>query len=440
MSTVPKPGVLSSVKGAAGAFVTGQANRWVYIIIAVVALILGLVFGIGKIAEVQAVQATPGNVKRIGGTQVAALSNQHKLRNMNIKNNGLWRGFQDNEKLLINVSMVGSRLLGYLGPFTNGVFDEDSAVKIALKAGARLFILDIDIDNVTGNPILVYRDNQHYVKSLNKGSIKKTVDSLVNRAFSNDSNVVPSNINDTPVILILYFHNTPDKIKETAKYINFLGKVSTYIQSVNSNLLGQTSVGDFHRQAMETQIWFQPWRLLKNKIILLTNVDTAIMRNASKYGIALSPIMDLDYIVNATIYNDTSFSSMSAVSASSKKQAAVIRTPSYFLNTPPDRIQDVVDSTKQQLTICMDPSPTTVYSKEDLDKLITNFGVNCVPIVNFMSDDDLKPFFGKDNLYDNKSFIGKLEALRFTPPVPITTKIPSPATDTKGGFVALKNY
>ena len=88
----------------------------------------------------------------------------------------------------------------------------------------------------------------------------------------------------------------------------------------------------------------------------------------------------------------------------------------------------------------MEPDPNTDYSKEVLNKLITGFGVHCVPIVNFKTMAQLDPFFGVESIYENKSFIGKSSELRFTPPRTITTKIPSPATDTKGGFVALKNY
>ena len=433
-------GGLSSIKDVAGAFVTGQSNSVVYVIIGIIIAIILLGLGINEIVRLQSLLATTGNVKRIGDEQISLIKEQYRLRNLNIKINNMWKDFKPTEKLLINLSMVGSRLLGYLGPFENGVFDEENSVKLALRTGARLFILDIDYDKSTCNPVLVYRNNENYVKSLNKGSIKKTVDALVGNAFSSDSNIVTSGLNETPVILVLYFHNTPDMITETAKYIKFLGKVSKDIQSINSNLLGQTTEGDFHRQALDTQIWFQPWTLLKNKIILLTNVDTTVMRTADKSGVTVTPLMDLDYHVNSRIFFDAGVSGTITVSTGSKKQAAVIKTPSYFLTTPPDRIQDVINSTKEQLTICMDPNPTTNYSKADLDRLITGFGVHCVPIVNFKTMKELDPFFGVENIYENKSFVGKSAELRFVPPETITTQIPSKATDTRGGFVALKNY
>ena len=69
--------------------------------------------------------------------------------------------------------MVGCRSLGYLGPFIDGVYDEDNGILTALRTGARLFILDINIDPQTGDPALMYRNAAGYVKSLNIGSIKK---------------------------------------------------------------------------------------------------------------------------------------------------------------------------------------------------------------------------------------------------------------------------
>ena len=412
------------------------------IIFGVLAIVTGIVVGTYYALKVQSVTATESNISRIRQSQILTLEDQYNLRYSSITDIK-WSNVPSNQQLLINLSMVGCRSFGYLGPFIDGVYDEDNGVLTALRTGARLFILDINIDPQTGDPALMYRNAAGYVKSLNIGSIKKIGKSLAGRAFSSMSSASPPAINYTPIILVLYFQETPDIVKQSAKYIKFLSKVAVELQDLSPFILGQTAQGDFRRQGLDTQLFFQPWQLFRNKVILLTNVDTSPMRNPSTYGVSsLSTSQDLDLMVNARMYCQETGVSFGATTVASKASvpAVIITQPSYFLTTPPNQVTQAIDTTKKCFTITMDPNPEIVYTKSDITSLITEYGVHCVPFVYFMKPEQLTPFIGTAAPFHNAALIVKPLPLRFVPPEDIVLQNPSQKTNTQGGFVKINSY
>ena len=412
------------------------------IVLGILAIITAIATGIYYAIAIQSVTARPPNISRIASSQVLILQDQYSNRYSSIKDLK-WTNVPDKEQLLINVSMVGCRTLGYLGPFVDGVYDEDNGVSTALRTGARLFILDINIDAKTGDPVLMYRNGAGYVKSLNMGSIKNIAKSLAGRAFSNFSSASPGSISYTPIILVLYFQETPDLVKESVKYIKFLSQVALQLQDLTPYLLGQTAQGDFRRQALDTQLFFQPWQLFRNKLILLTNVDTSPMRNPSTYGVHhLTTREDLDLMVNARMYTQETGVSFGATTSANKASvpAVIITQPSYFLTTPPNQVTQAIDTTKKCFTICMDPNPETVYAKSDVTSLITEYGVHCVPFVYFMTNEQLAPFISTAAPFDGSALIVKTQPLRFVPPDDIVVQNPSPQTNTQGGFMQIQSY
>lgn len=417
---------------------------FVALFIVIVLVLIGvIVYGIVYATQRYSVLATPSNIQRIIDSQGLTLSDQYQHISNNMQAaSKLWSGVPTNQQLLINMNMTGVRLSGYLGPFLDGVFAEDKAVSTALMTGARVFFIDIDVDGVTGKPTLVYRDTTGYVKSLNNGSIKKVAKAINDRAFSMYSSSVPTDLRGLPMIVVLYFHSTPDIVQNPKKYINFLIEVSKQIQDIQPNLLAQTAQGDFRRQAIDTQLFFQPMATYKNKIILLCNVDTSILRNSRDYGIYdLGQGGDLDLLVNARLYSQQSGSSFGATSVvkGTSPPAAIITTADYFINMPPENRSDAILLTKKCFTITMNPDPTVLTDKDTLDKIIGQYGVHCNPFVHFMNMKDLAPYLAIGNLYEKSSVLAKPQQLRFVPPTDIITQVPNSNMNTQGGFIRLSN-
>jgi hypothetical protein len=415
----------------------------VFIVILIVSIIGGIIYAIVYAAQQNSLLANPSNIQRIIDSQSLLIKAQYNTYTSNLQGSSkIWSNVPQNQRLLINANMIGVRLAGYLGPFVNGVFSEDSAVSTALMTGARVIFIDIDVDSVTGKPTLVYRDANGFIKSLNNATIKKVAKAISDRGFSSYSNSVPVDVRILPMIVVLYFHKTPDIVQKPMEYINFLIQVSKEIQAIQPNLLAQTAQGDFRRQNMDTQLFFQPMKTYKNKIILLCNIDTTILRNSRDYGVPdLGPGGDLDLLVNARLYSQqsgTSFGATSVVKGTSPP-AAILTQPDYFINMPQENRSEAIQLTKKCFTITMNSDPTIMTTKPTLDTLIENYGVNCVPLVHFMDMESLAPYFAIGNIYEKTSILAKSQQLRFVPPEPIVTQVPNSNTNTQGGFIKLQN-
>ena len=414
-----------------------------FIVLVIIGAIIGIIYAIIYASQQYSVLANPSNIQRIIDSQGILIKSQYNIYFNNLQAAAkLWKDIPANQQLLINMNMTGVRLAGYLGPFINGAFSEDSAVSTALMTGARVIFIDIDVDSVTGKPTLVYRDTNGYIRSLNKGSIKNVAKAINDRGFSSYSSSVPIDVRGLPMVVVLYFHATPDIVQKPKEYINFLIQVSKELQPIQPNLLAQTAQGDFRRQALDTQMFFQPMKTYKNKIILLCNVDTTILRNSGDYGVPdLGPGGDLDLLVNARLYSQqsgTSFGATSVVKGTSPP-AAVLTQPDYFINMPPENRSEAIQLTKKCFTITMNSDSTIVTDKPTLDTLIGNYGVHCAPFVHFMDMASLAPYFAVGNLYEKSSVLAKSQQLRFVPPEPIVTQVPNSNTNTQGGFIMLSN-
>lgn len=382
--------------------------------------------------------ATPSNISRILMSQKADLESRYL--GVSLKRTGLseaWNRISADQQLLININMLSTRLTGYMGPFMDGVFSVDDAVRIAMTAGSRCMILEIDtLDDV--EPVLTFRDTNNYVRALNKGSIREAASSIAGRAFNPNSDSVPPRLVNSPFILVLYFRKVPDMYKSAREYLTFLGKVAQQLQPLNTALLGATPQGEFRRQGNESQLFFMPTEILQNKVIVLCNVDTSMFRRKSEFGLSSLPAdNDLDILVHCRLYSRESPSGLGATTGprSTTEPAAVITTPGYWINTPPDRIPEAVESTKRAFTIVMTPDAEKEISKETLDKLLTQYGVNAVPFVLFEDAKKTDAWIGKSGHYENAGIRAKGDRLRFIPPKPILVLKQNPATNSGGGAI-----
>lgn len=379
--------------------------------------------------------ATPANIDAVKQTQTAIL--EQRWTGITQSKKGIadaMKSIPNDERLLINSSVMSVRLAGFLGPYKSGVFDETTATRLALSSGARCLVVEIDyLENSPKTPRLVYRDLGEMKQSLNEGSLELVAQNIAARAFSPASDSVPPNVANDPLILVLYFTRPLRSSIGTDGYMEYMGKVAKMLQPLKPHLLGMTPQGDFRKQQLESQLFFTPLSVLSNKIIVLTNADLSPFKRMN-----IEESKNLDLMVHGRIYSRESPSPFNASSPeSSINPAAVLTTPSYWLTTPPDRLADSVSKTKQAWTLVMQPAAleSNTINKEDLTTLLTKYGVHSVPFCLFDSDTVLDGFVGKDAPYKTQSWSVKSDLIRFIPPKPIAIQKPSPQTNSGGGFV-----
>jgi hypothetical protein len=383
--------------------------------------------------------ATPDNIQRIASEQVIKILQSILLKPSKKGIDSIV--MPEPQKLLINTSVQATRLVGYIGPYLSGVFHEDTAVQKALGSGARCLVLEVGRDTDGEEPKLIYRDGWGVKQSLNTGSLQKVAKSIAGRAFQVANEGVPGPMESDPLILVVYFSSTPDPSASPQEYIRFLGRVAEQLQPLKPYLLDQTPQGDFRRQAMEDKIFFMPYSTFSKKIILLTNVDTTMFRRLESLGLKgeMGPTQDLDLMTHCRLYSRESPSGLGMTSqpSSSISPSAVITTPQYWLNIPPDRLADAQTQTKKAWSLVMNPiaSESNAVSTENLKKLLIQYGVHAVPFTIFDNANILQTFVGMEAPYEKIGWVAKPELLRFIPPTPITLLKPSPQTNANGGAI-----
>lgn len=419
-------GIASKIQGSSGLF---------FVLLVVILAIVGIVLVV-KAYKNNRNLATPDNIKRIQDKQSADLEPVWTGTTQTKKGiTSTFGGVPEDQKLLINAGVMATRLTGYLGPFENGVFDEDTATRLALSSGSRCLVVEIDRDSGGYEPKLIYRNGWGIKESLNTGSIEKIAKSIAGRAFTASNDSVPPQMAGDPLFVVLYFVSAPDQAKEPREYVRFLGKVAQALQPLKDRLVGLTPQGDFRRQALESQLFFQPSSVFSGRIIMLCNADTSAFRRLNTVGLAgeLGPTQDLDLMVHCRLYSKESPSGLGITSAPTSNIApsAVVTTPNYWLNTPPDRLADAQTQTKKAWTLVMTPyaSEKNTVTAENRKRLATEFGVQAVPFCLFGGAAAAPTEFSKSG------WILKPELLRFIPPKPIIVQKASPQTNANGGAI-----
>lgn len=401
-----------------------------------------IIWGIVVAVQNSRKTASPDNITRIKDSQSALLVN--RWTGITQAKKGLDTAFMslpDEQRLLINSAVQTVRLGGYLGPYTDGVYDEDTATRLALASGARCLVLEIDreLDNPM-KPLLVYRDGWGMKRSLNTGDLNKVARSIQGRAFRSASDGTPADVANDPLIVVLYFVSAPNPATTPKDYIRFLANTAEALQPLAPLLVAQTPSGDFRRQQQESQLFFYPASTFKNRILMLTNADTTAFRQLRALGLdhEIKSTQDLDLMIHARLYSRESPSGLGISSAPNSTQAAaaVITSENYWLNMPPDRLADAQSQTKRAWTLVMSPVASDYTSKnikEGLKKILTTYGVHAVPFVLFDEPTITDGFVGQNAPFQSSAWAVKPELIRFIPPSPIVTQKPIPQTNSGGG-------
>lgn len=286
---------------------------------------------------------------------------------------------------LINIQPVAVKQAGFLGPQeAGGSFDPSLTIMSAIRGGARFFTLQIDyLENKQdpkkfdspNTPTLLYKNALGKLLSVNGGKISDVAQQLANYAFNPD-------IRDTkyPIILYLHFVRTPDPIRDPKGYLKFLMAVANDLQPIQQYFLNATSGGKFGRQQSETTLLQLDLTTVESTIIVLSNADTALLRNAQSIGVQVDPTSDLDQMVNMRVWLDVEGDSFGVTAFPGHSIPNAVIVPYSRIKGMSQKERDAFAiKGKKRFVIAM-PGPLESPTVADLKSLNADTGVNAIPL------------------------------------------------------------
>lgn len=292
---------------------------------------------------------------------------------------------------LVNIQPVSIKQTGYAGPTEKGgSFETDVTIINAIREGVRFFVLQIDyLEKAPGGsgfdpvnvPTLLYRDDSGALISKNGASIADIAKQMSTYAFNAD---FPSNTQ--PLILYLHFVRTPNLITKPDKYLKFMMDVAAALKPIQPLILDKHDSTDFTRQKNERVLLHSPLKNFEGTILLWTNADTTVFRNAEKLSIApIALNQDLDYMTCMRVYLDDSKDSFGVTTVAADTAYAVIVPFKRFKRmkdkkgAPNKEKQDFAMKGKNRFVIAM-PGQTEEMKQTEIDNLLKTAGVNTVPM------------------------------------------------------------
>ena len=346
----------------------------------------------------------------------------------------------DAEQCFINFYSLGSRFTGYIGPMNEGYWDPNLAIQMAVAAGVRTFVLEIDyLDECQGEtvkyfPRIVVRDAQNKMRikynsnrpicnSPQHSNIRDVCDKINFYAFAEGC----QNATD-PVTIVLYFLRQPPGSYKSKTVLDYYSNVAKALAPFQNRLLNnELEGGTYYRQSQEGRLLINNITDYNGKVLIFSNANTMGFRESQLY----SPAEDLDFLVNLRLmYTQTK---LGVTDNGSGAPFGILETVEDFTIIPSDRAEEVADATKLRWTICFSKDPSQSVTKDTYNKITSTFGVNCVPMVLF--DTSANQFMFQDNTFKKYSYIPKPEALRYIKPPVVVPAEPNPSTNANGGIL-----
>jgi hypothetical protein len=343
------------------------------------------------------------------------------------------------EQNFVNFYAMGCRYTGYIGPIDEGYFAPDVAVQLAVNAGCRTFVLEIDYldeckgETITYFPRIVVRDAQNKLRikynsnrpicnSPTHSNIKDVCDKINFYAFAESC----QNRSD-PVVIVLYFLRQPPGSYKSKAVLDYYSNVAKALAPFQNRLLtNELDGGTFYRQKQEGRLLVNKITDYNNKVLIFSNANTNGFREVQTY----SPMEDLDFLVNLRLaYTQTK---LGVTSNDSGATFGVLETVEDYLTIPTDRVDETVENTKLRWTICLTKDPTVAVSKADYLRIENTFGVNCIPSMLFEENND---FMFTDTTFKTYSFMPKPEPLRYIKPPVVIAAEPNPSTNANQGIL-----
>lgn len=348
----------------------------------------------------------------------------------------------ESQQSLVNFYALGCRTTGFVGPAENGYFDAEIGVQMAVKAGCRVFVLEIDYfdecrdDAVRYFPRLVTRDiqgKQQYKKESNLpfcnsaaadggSNIREVCKAIQQYAFSADT----QNATD-PVIVVLYFLRQPPGSYKSKEVLDYYSHVAQMLAPLRDRFLGnELDGGTFHRQRQESRLLMNPITAYAGKVLVFSNANTVGFRETDN-GIVYDAENDLDYVTNLRLtYSQTKL----GITGNDLSTFGLLQTAEDFMTVPADRNDSVVEQTKMRWTICLPKDPSKDVTADMFQAIVTKYGVHCVPTNLF---DPGNTYLFTEGTFKTYSYQPKPEPLRYIKPPVITPGEPNPSTNANQG-------
>ena len=344
------------------------------------------------------------------------------------------------EQCLVNFYSLACRYTGYIGPFNEGYWDPDIAIQLAVKAGCRTFILEIDyldecktqaskyfprivVRDQQGKMRIKYNSNRPICNTFQYSNIRDVCEKINYYAFA------PGVQNNSdPVIIVLYFLRQPPGSYKSKTVLDYYANVARALQPFQQRLLrNELDGGTYYRQSQEGRLLINNIKDYSGKVLIFSNANTIGFRETQLY----SPNEDLDFLTNLRLmYSQTK---LGITQNDTSAPFGILQTAEDFMTIPTDRVEEIADSTKLRWTVCFSQDPSKSVTKDIYNKITSTFGVHCVPIQLF--DTKNNEFMFADNTFKTYSFIPKPEPLRYIKPPVVIPAEPNPSTDAKQGLL-----
>jgi hypothetical protein len=307
---------------------------------------------------------------------------------------------------LNNFYALGCRYTGYIGPIEDGYFDPTASVQMAVNAGCRVFVLDIDYidkqcDTGTYVPRIVVRDskgrmmiqyNNQYQLNNPTGEIRQVCDAIETYAFG------PGCQNaDDPVIIVLYFLRKPPGDVRSNTVLRYYSAVAKSLEVFKNRLLSnETTGGVFHRQKQESLLLKGSIKNYQGKVLIFSNAVTTGFRETK---LSFPSHEDLDFLINLRLsYSQTKMGS----TENDLTTFGILQSADDYMRIPSAQKSAIIEQTRNKWTICLSSDPSLPVSRETFQYITSTYGVQCVPANLF--DVQASSFLFTDELFKVNGF------------------------------------
>ena len=337
------------------------------------------------------------------------------------------------EQCFVNFYSLACRFSGFIGPMDEGYWDPETSIRLAVKAGCRTFVLEIDYmdecmgDTVSYYPRIAIRDVQGRLRinyesdkpacnSGRRSNIRDVCGKINDYAFSS-----ACTNNTDPVVIVLYFLRQPPGAYNSNTVLEYYSNVAKSLSCFQNRFLtNELDGGTYYRQTQESKLLMNNIKDYYNKVLIFSNANTSGFRTKSS---AYASHEDLDFLVNLRLkYNPPANSNI----IDNGGNFGVLSTVEDYLQIPADRSYGLKEDTKIHWTLCLSSDPSIPVSKPLYKTITSRFGIHCVPIVLFDFKND---FMFSDDSFKKYSFIPKPADLRYiksedvVPATPVNTTV-----------------
>ncbi len=401
-----------------------------WILLGLVAVFIIFYFGlIRKVADA----ATPKNKEEIASNAIAQYTPFVDRMEQNRREYMDGLRLPADEMALANFHVLGCRLAGFLGPDAlYGVFWEKDAAAMALKAGARVLVMDIDyLNEEPTKPVLVCRAANGNHLSLNKGAIRPVADAILD--YRKRNSMVD------PIILYLNIVRVPGE-QGSSDSLKYMSKIAEELKPIHRYVIRQTERGVYTQQGMQDTLFLQPISEFDGKVLIFTNVDTSAYRSPPP-TFTVDAATNLDNIVHARFYEHITKDEDRRV-----KPAAYVDTPDFYRNLPTDETTQrrYKDEARRAWVLALGTGADDRHVDKpmygEMMNIVRDIGVQCIAVNIFKNlEAGANPIFGAAGagLFATHSYVPKKEELRYKEAVPITLAAPSPKLNAGGGLIQM---